>query len=46
MWFIAAVGSAILFGLTGFFMKGSQMRKGSTPPNTPILCYRYLQCMG
>ncbi|NOU89873.1 EamA family transporter [Paenibacillus sp. LMG 31460] len=31
MWFIAAVGSAVLFGLTGFFMKVSQMRQGSTP---------------
>ncbi|MEW9700748.1 EamA family transporter [Paenibacillus sp. SI8] len=31
MWFIVAVGSAVLFGLTGFFMKVSQMRKGSTP---------------
>lgn len=31
MWFIAAVGSALLFGLTGFFMKISQMRQGSTP---------------
>jgi|GEM_PF-407023 len=31
MWFIYAVSSAILFGLTGFFMKISQMRRGSTP---------------
>lgn len=29
MWFLAAVASAILFGLTGFFMKASQMRQGS-----------------
>ncbi|MCD1259751.1 EamA family transporter [Paenibacillus athensensis] len=31
MWFLYAVSSAILFGLTGFFMKISQMRRGSTP---------------
>jgi drug/metabolite transporter (DMT)-like permease len=29
MWFVAAVGSAVLFGLAGWWMKVSQMRKGS-----------------
>lgn len=31
MWFVLAILSALLFGLTGFFMKVSQMKKGSTP---------------
>lgn len=30
MWFAAAVGSAILFGLAGWWMKVSQMRSGSS----------------
>jgi drug/metabolite transporter (DMT)-like permease len=30
MWFAAAVGSAILFGLAGWWMKVSQMQSGST----------------
>ncbi|ANE48785.1 hypothetical protein SY83_07525 [Paenibacillus swuensis] len=31
MWFIAAIGSAVLFGTAGFFMKVSQMKQGSMP---------------
>lgn len=39
MWFEGAVMSALLFGLTGFFMKISQMRKGS---NSHLLLGLYI----